>query len=67
MPSCLCGYKLNTAYIMGWVHENIREENQKVKAIIICKESDKKLKYALKMTKNIELKYYKVDFKLNDH
>ena len=52
---------------MGWVHENIREENQKVKAIIICKESDKKLKYALKMTKNIELKYYKVDFKLNDH
>ena len=51
---------------MGWVDKNIKEENQKIKAIIICKKSDKNLEYALKMTKNIELKYYEVDFKLKD-
>lgn len=56
-----------TLRYMGWVDENIREKNQKVKAIIICMEADQKLKYALKMTNNIELKYYEVDFKLNDH
>lgn len=51
---------------MGWVDENLREDNQKVKAIIICKEADKKMRLALKMTNNIELKYYSVDFKLID-
>lgn len=53
-----------TLRYMGWVNENLCEENQKVRGIIICKEADEKLKLALKMINNIELKRYAIDFKL---
>lgn len=49
---------------MGWVKENLCTGNQQVKGIIICKEADAKLEYALKMMNNIELKRYRVDFEL---
>lgn len=49
---------------MGWVVENLCSNNQQIKGIIICKEADAKLNYALKMAGNIELKRYIVDFKL---
>jgi len=55
-----------TLRYMGWVKENLCTDNQQVKAIIICKEADIKLTYALKMTDNVELKHYSVDFKLID-
>ncbi len=55
-----------TLRYMGWVDENLGKDKQKVKAIIICKEADSKMLFALKMTNGIELKYYSVDFKLFD-
>ena len=51
---------------MGWINENLKTDAQKVKGIIICKEADLKLLYALKMTCIIELKKYFVDFRLMD-
>jgi len=51
---------------MGWVNDNLAKDTQKVKGIIICKEQDNKMMYALKMTKDISVKYYTIDFKLSD-
>jgi len=51
---------------MGWVQENLCNEGDSVKGMIICKEKDKKLEYALKTIANIELKFYQIDFKLID-
>lgn len=51
---------------MGWVSENLCSDGQGVKGIIICKDSNSRLSYALKMVSNITVKYYSVDFKLSD-
>jgi len=51
---------------MGWVHEKLCSEGQAVKGMIICREANEKLSYALKMTGNIGVKYYRIDFKLSD-
>ncbi|MBM2803994.1 MAG: uncharacterized protein HW419_1887 [Deltaproteobacteria bacterium] len=51
---------------MGWIAENLCEEGQSVKGIIICREQDSRLSYALKMTTNIAVKYYRVNFQLLD-
>jgi len=51
---------------MGWVKEHLCKRNQSVKGLIICKEPDPRLSYALKMTRGIEVKYYSVSFKLLD-
>jgi len=51
---------------MGWVAENLCQQGQTVKGMIICKEPDPRLSYALKMTSNIIVKYYQIDFKLSD-
>ena len=50
---------------MGWVREKLCP-GQDVHGIIICKEPDEKLTYALKMVKNVSVKYYHVDFRLQD-
>ncbi len=55
-----------TLRYMGWVDENVKDSNQKVKGIIICREPDQRLTFALKMVENIEIKYYSIDFKLDD-
>lgn len=55
-----------TLRYMGWVKENLCEDDQEVKGIIICKEADDKLKYALTMVNNVGLKYYRVNFELLD-
>jgi hypothetical protein len=55
-----------TLRYMGWVDENIKDKNQKVKGMIICREPDQRLTFAIKMVKNIEIKYYSIDFKLKD-
>lgn len=55
-----------TLRYMGWINENLKNESQKVRGIIICREPDPKLLFALKMANNIELKYYTIDFKLVD-
>jgi hypothetical protein len=52
------------ARYMGWIQENKKDEN--VKGIIIAGSFDKKLNYALKVMKNVEVFLYEVDFKLKE-
>ncbi len=49
---------------MGYVKEELAEDNQNVKGVIIGLEDDLRIKRALSVTKNIEFYRYKVDFKL---
>jgi hypothetical protein len=51
---------------MGWVAENLGEPGQEVRGIVICKAPDDRLLFALKMLRNVSVKYYRVDFKLQD-
>jgi restriction system protein len=51
---------------MGWVAENLATEGQNVRGIIICKDSDPKLLYALSMAQDVSVKYYEVDFTLHN-
>jgi restriction system protein len=51
---------------MGWVGEKLCKPGQEVYGIIVCKEPDEKLNFALKMVRNVSVKYFKVDFKLQD-
>ena len=51
---------------MGWVKENICQGREEVKGLIICKDRDEQLDYALKMTQNIEVKHYIINFELTD-
>lgn len=54
-----------TLRYISWVKENIAGENQEVKGMIIAKESEEKLDYAIKDLDNIEFKAYQIDFQLN--
>ena len=54
-----------TLRYMGWVKENLALNNEEVKGLIICKETDTKLKYAVSMIKDISIKYYNIDFNIN--
>jgi len=49
---------------MGFVKEELAELDQNVKGIIIALDDDKKIKYALSVTNNIEFYRYKINFKL---
>jgi restriction system protein len=49
---------------MGWVKQNLCTDNQAVKGLIICRDPDPKLSYALAMTSNIDVQYYSVSFAL---
>jgi restriction system protein len=51
---------------MGWVKEELCSDGQAVRGLIICGEPDTKLSYALKMTNNIEARYYDLSFKFKD-
>lgn len=51
---------------MGWVAEHLCKPEQDVRGIVVCKEPDERLKYALKMARNVSVKFYKVDFQLQD-
>ena len=53
-----------TLRYINWVRENIAEKGQKVRGIIIAKGVDEALNYAVKSLDYIEVKTYKVDFKL---
>lgn len=52
------------ARYMGWIKNTKKDDG--VKGIIIAGSYDKKLDYALKIMKNIEVYLYEVDFKLNE-
>lgn len=49
---------------MGYVKEELAEEGQSVKGVIIALEDDLKIKRALSVTSNIEFYKYQVSFKL---
>jgi restriction system protein len=49
---------------MGYVLEELAEEGQTVKGVIIAAEEDPRIRLALKVTKNIEFYRYQVSFKL---
>ena len=51
---------------MGWVKRNLCKEGKAVKGLIICRDPDTKLSYALEMTTNIDVRYYSVSFKLRE-
>ena len=49
---------------MGWVDENLAEDGDQVKGMIIAQDIDEKLRYALRMTPNILFRRYKINFEL---
>lgn len=49
---------------MGYVQEELAEDNQKVKGVIIAFEDDIKIHRALSVAQNIEFYTYKIQFKL---
>lgn len=51
---------------MGWVRKNLCTNGQPVKGLVICREPDPKLSYAIDMTNNIDVRYYEVSFKLKE-
>ena len=56
-----------TLRYMGWVAENLCPEGEDVKGLIICREVDERLEFALKMVQSmIQVKRYSVSFQLHD-
>lgn len=51
---------------MGWVKKNLCSKGEPVRGLVICREPDPKLSYALEMTNNIDVRYYSVAFKLSE-
>lgn len=52
---------------MSWVKENLCQGGEDIKGLIICKDEDERLSYALKMVQNIiKVKFYSVNFRLSD-
>lgn len=51
---------------MGWVKQALCKEGQDVKGLVICRDPDSRLSYALSMTTNVQVRYYSVSFKLKD-
>lgn len=49
---------------INWVKENISEKGQNVRGIIIAKDVDEALSYAVKNLEHVEVKMYRVDFQL---
>jgi len=50
---------------IGWVEENLAKSKQNVRGIIIAKEVDDALRYAVKGLSNVSVLTYQVDFKLS--
>jgi restriction system protein len=55
-----------TLRYMGWVKKNLCTYGQSVRGLIICRDHNPKLTYALEMTKGIDVRYYNVSFKLKE-
>lgn len=49
---------------INWVKENIAGKDQGVRGIIIARDVDEALNYAIKNLEYVEVKTYKVDFRL---
>jgi restriction system protein len=53
-----------TLRYMGWVKKNLCTNGQAVRGLVICRNHSAKPSYALEMTKDIDVRYYNVSFKL---
>ena len=53
------------ARYMGWVEEHLKCEN--VKGVIVCGKYDKKLDYARKRVRDVEVFLYEVNFSLKEY
>ena len=49
---------------MGWAQENLCVDNQAVRGLIICREHDAKLEYALRIVPQVAVQKYRVNFEL---
>ena len=49
---------------VGWVKQHLAEEGDEVHGLIICREGDTALHYALSTVPNVELRLYQVEFHL---
>jgi hypothetical protein len=53
-----------TLRYMGWVSQNLAKKGDFIKGMIICHEGDRRIKYALNFTTNVDLLLYEVEFRL---
>jgi len=49
---------------VGWVKQHLAEGGEQVHGLIICREADDALRYALSTLQNVELRLYEVEFHL---
>ncbi len=49
---------------IGWVKSHLAEDGETVQGLIICREADDKIRYALSTLDNIDLRLYRVEFHL---
>lgn len=49
---------------IGWIRRNLAKDNETVKGLIITNKAEDNIKYAVSAIKDVELRLYKVDFKL---
>ncbi len=49
---------------IGWVKRHLAEDDEQVHGMIICREADDALRYALSTVQNVELRFYQVEFHL---
>lgn len=55
-----------TLRYMGWVKQNLCTNGQTVRGLVICREPDPRLSYALEVTNDIDVRYYNVSFELRE-
>lgn len=51
---------------IGWVKRHLAEDGEQVDGMIICREADNALRYALSILPNVELRRYQVEFHLSE-
>ena len=49
---------------MGWVEQHLAEEGDHVCGMIVCRQADNAIGYAVSALKNVELRLYEVSFRL---
>ena len=51
---------------MGWVEEHLAGPGETVEGLVIAREQDERLRYALRHTRDVRLKLYQVKFEVGD-
>jgi len=49
---------------IGWVKQHLANKDETVTGLIICRETDKALQYALAAVPNVKVELYEVEFRL---